>query len=101
MHGPFHRIGDSSETVRRIVETDELWGAAPRNIFRSSIPKVKAYQGPLPDSASGFEFETEVPPDVGWVPGKPTWPAVPFRPGIAADGEFAKTKVRIIKQKVI
>lgn len=44
------------------------------------IPKVKAYEGPLPEGKQGIEFTTDVPPDRGGAPGLPTWSGL--RPGI-------------------
>jgi hypothetical protein len=101
MYGPFYRVGDPPEVVRKIIESGELWGAAPRNIFRSSIPKVKAYRGELPAGVKGIQFETEIPPDFGSVPDKPCWSNVPSRPGVVVEGEFAKIRVRIIKETVL
>jgi hypothetical protein len=101
MFGPFHRLTVSHDEVRNILQTGEIWGATPRNIFQSDIPKVKAYEGPLPAGAVGIEFETEVPPDNGHVPGKPTWSATPERPGVMCDGDYAKIKVHVLRQTVI
>jgi hypothetical protein len=101
MYGPFHRLNDPPEVIRKILESGELWGKPPRNIFQSDIPTVKAYAGRLPSGAVGIEFETEVPPDYGHVPTKPTWSVKPKRRGIECDGEYAKIKVHILKQTVI
>lgn len=101
MYGPFYRVGDSPEVVREILKSGELWGTPPRNIFRSNIPKVKAYRGELPRGAKGIEFETEIAPDRGSVPDKPTWSNVPNRPGVVVEGEFAKIKVHILKETVL
>ena len=97
MFGPFHRLGDSQEVIRKIRESGELWGAAPRNSFQSAIAKVKGYAGPLLDGAQGFEFETEVQPDPGHVPAKPTWSPGPDRPDVAFDGTYAKIKIIVLK----
>jgi hypothetical protein len=96
MFGPFYRP-DPPHIVRRIVESGELWGMSPRNVFRSDTPKVKAYSGHLPSGIVGFEFETEVEPDRGCVPGKPTWSNGPKRKGIVVEGEYAKIKVTVLK----
>jgi len=101
MYGPFHRLIDSPDEVRMILESKEIWGMAPRNLFQSDIPKVKAYDGKLPAEARGIEFETEVQPDSGHVPGKPTWSAKPKRAGIRCDGDYAKIKVHVLRQTVI
>jgi hypothetical protein len=100
MYGPFHRLNDSPEEVRKILESNEIWGTSPRNFLQSDIPKVKAYDGKLPADAKGIEFETEIPPDSGHVPGKPTWSAKPKRKGVASDGDYAKIKVRVLRQTV-
>jgi hypothetical protein len=99
MFGPFHRLGDSQEVIRKIRESGELWGLPPRNFFNSDIAAAKAYAGPLPEGSSGIEFETEIPPDQGHVPKRPTWSVVPPRPGIAFDGTWAKIKIRVLKYR--
>ncbi len=99
MYGPFHRIGDSADVVRRILDSGELWGQAPRNFIQSDIRKVKAFSGPLPAGVAGIEFETDVPPDPGCVPWKPTWAA--GRRRVVDDGVYAKIKVPVLKQTVI
>ena len=101
MYGPFHRLNDSPDDVRKILATGEIWGLPPRGIFKSDIPKVKAYDGELPPDETGIEFETEVKPDSGHVPGKPTWSAKPKSAGVPYDGDYAKIKVRVLRQTVI
>ena len=51
----------------------EVWGRPARNIYQSDVPKVKAYEGHLPEGERGVEFYTSVPPDRGSVPKQPTW----------------------------
>lgn len=46
------------------------------------IPKVKAYDGPLPEGAQGFEFTTNAVPDPGGIPGKPTWSGNGLNPDV-------------------
>jgi hypothetical protein len=101
MYGPFHRLNDSPDNVRKILDSGEIWGMTPRGIFQSDIPKVKAYDGELPSGQTGIEFETEVKPDSGHVPGKPTWSVKPKRAGVVHDGDCAKIKVRVLRQTVI
>jgi hypothetical protein len=101
MFGPFHRLTNSADEVRKVLVSDELWGKSPGNFFQSDIPKVKAYDGKLPDGAKGFEFETPAKPDHGHVPGKPTWAAKPKRSGVESDSAFAKIKVHVLRQTVI
>ena len=62
MYGPFHPLNDSPDDVRKILASGEIWGTPPRGIFKSDIPKVKAYDGELPPDETGIEFETEVKP---------------------------------------
>ncbi len=94
-------MGDSPEIIQKILDSGELWGAPPRNIFQSNIPKVKAYRGELPDGLQGIQFETEIPPDIGSVPHTPTWSGVPARAGVIFEGGFAKIKVHVIKVSVL
>jgi hypothetical protein len=94
--GPYYR-SDPPSVVRKIVQSGELWGAAPRGYFRSDIPKVKAYAGHLPKDVRGFEFETEVEPDSGGVPDKPTWSYGRNRPGVIVEGEYARIRVNVLK----
>jgi hypothetical protein len=81
------------------MQTGELRGGAPRNIFQSDIPKVKAYDGHLPQGVQGFEFETSVSPDTGCVPGKPTWSN--GRPGVMIQTDVAVIEVHVLKQNVL
>ena len=99
MFGPYYRVNDSNETIHKIAQTGELWGKAPTGTFRSDFPKVKAYAGGLPEGVTGFEFETEVAPDAGCVPSKPTWSN--GRPGVIVEGNHAKIKVRVISEKLL
>jgi hypothetical protein len=101
MFGPFRRLINSLEEVNKVLRSGEIWGRAPRHVFQRDIPKVKAYAGKLPSGARGIEFETEVEPDIGHVPGKPTWSAKPKRAGIECDGDYAKIKVHVLRQTVI
>lgn len=70
MYGPYHRLGDSMENIQSIKNSRELFGNPPTNFFRSDIPKVKAYEGSLPNGAKGFEFYTPTKPNGGgYMPG--------------------------------
>jgi hypothetical protein len=81
-----------------IVKSGELWGRSPRNCNASNFPKAKAYRGPLPDGVVGFEFVTDVAPDKGGVPDKPTWCHKPRpRPGVVIEDDFAKIKVKVAR----
>ena len=86
---------DPEGTIRLIEGSGQLWGAPARNTFASHFPKVKAYAGPLPEGRSGYEFETDVAPDRGCVPGQPTWSGP--REGVVVEDDWAKIKVRLTK----
>lgn len=90
----YHRL-QTGPALRLIAQSGELWGQPAQNIFRSDIPKVKAYLGPLPEGASGVEFTADVAPDPGSVPGKPTWSGP--RPGVEVEGDFARIKITVLK----
>jgi hypothetical protein len=94
----YHRLESESQTPETAAAqqaSGEIWGGAARNVLASDIPKVKAYGGPLPDGARGVEFVTEVPPDPGQVPGKPTWTGP--RRGVRLEDGFAKIAVTVTK----
>lgn len=66
----------------------------------SLIPKVKAYDGPLPAGRRGIEFTTDVLPDDGCAPGLPTWSG--SRLGIASGEDeqrrsFVEIRVTVSK----
>ena len=89
-YGPFHRLGGRPALLDKMQQTGEIWGRPARNVFASEIPKVKAYDGPLPEGAQGVEFWTNTAPDGGSVPGKPTWAG-------PAGAEFHKLPVVVTK----
>jgi len=95
MYGPYHRVGDSEETIKAVQASGELRGNPTRNYMPSPFPKVKAYEGPLPDGKKGFEFFTNVAPDVGHVPGQPLWMST--RPGVWEENGQAVIKCSIVK----
>ena len=62
----YHRLESRTQTsadARKQVESKMIYGNDPR---------VKAYSGPL-GNRRGIEFTTDVPADLGHVPGKPIW----------------------------
>lgn len=70
----------------------------------SLLPKVKAFDGPLPAGKGGIEFTTDVPPDRGCAPGLPTWSG--SRPGVVAGidelrGSFVEIRVAVIRNTQI
>jgi RHS repeat-associated protein len=94
----YHRLNDPPDVVAKVKESGELWGAPPRNTYASDIPKAKAYDGPLPEGAFGFEFKNSTAPDVGHVPGQPVWSG--NRPGVVTENGWAKIKVEVTKDTV-
>jgi hypothetical protein len=97
--GPFYRT-DPPDIVRKVAASGEVWGSYPRNYFQSDIPKVKAYAGHLPEGMSGFEFETDVEPDKGGVPDKPTWSYNKKHAGVVVAGDYARIKVNVLKTRL-
>jgi hypothetical protein len=53
------------------METSGMIGGRPA--FGSTIPKVKAFIGPLPPDRAGIEFTTDLDPDSGCPPGRAYW----------------------------
>lgn len=56
-----------------MAATGKLGGRPARNIAAGLFPKVKAFDGPLPEGYAGIEFSTPVAPDPWHVPGCPVW----------------------------
>jgi RHS repeat-associated protein len=71
LHGPFHRF-ELPARIPGIVDSRELHGNPPGNYFGGYYPTVKAWEGPLPDGATGVTFYTRCPPD-GSAPGGQAW----------------------------
>jgi hypothetical protein len=84
----------TSETAERQQNTLEIWGSPPRNMYQSDIPKVKAYEGKLPEGKRGIEFTTDIMPDSGCRPGEPVWSGP--RMGVTVEDGYAKIKVLTI-----
>jgi len=78
-----------------VERTGELWGAPPRNIYRSSIPCVKAYAGRLPAGGKGYEFTTPVPPTHA-SPVERRW--VAGAPGVTVEDDFARIPVTVLRK---
>jgi hypothetical protein len=64
----YYRI-QGAEDNELMVNSGRVGGRAPRNIYASPFPKVKAFVGRLPSDRRGIEFTTDVIPDVGNPPG--------------------------------
>lgn len=91
----YYRVESPTQTAADAAQqekTGEIWGRVPR---RGAWPKVKAYVGRLPIGVRGLEFETDVAPDVGCPPGHAFWSGP--RAGVVIDGDYAKIKVRVMK----
>jgi len=94
----YHRFTSSTQTLEDIekqIESLEIWGKAPNNVYKSDIPKVKAFIGKLPKGKKGIEFTTDVPPDPNTPPYLATWSG--NRPGVKTQDEYAKLKVLTVK----
>ena len=64
----YHRLESPTQTAKDAAlqqSTGEIWGRAS---IWSTIPKVKAYRGPLPPHGRGIEFFSAVSPDPGSAP---------------------------------
>jgi hypothetical protein len=80
------------EDAARQEASGEIWG---RIGLGNRGPKVKAYNGPLPDGDRGIEFETQITPDPGCPPWRSNWSGP--REGVEVVGDVAKIKVVIRK----
>ena len=61
-YGPFHRLPSDKTELAKVTDSGEVWGFPARNTYRSDLPVVKAYNGPLPTGASGYEFYSPIKP---------------------------------------
>ena len=97
---PYYRVKSPSQTdedIEKQIKTKEIWGAKSRNFNRSHIPKVKAYtEWRWGKDTIGIVFWTDVAPDVGCIPGKPTWSGP--REGVKVEDGYAKIKVTKIEK---
>jgi hypothetical protein len=93
----YHRLESPTQTAidaREQAASMEIWGYPP---FGSDIPKVKAYEGPLPDGKRGIEFLTSIPPDSGAPRGQAYW----FRekPGVRLEADRAILRVGELRNR--
>lgn len=65
--------------------------------MQSSIPKVQATDGPLPDGKKGFEFTTTIKPDAGQILGQPTWSRNGFNPNVQTVNDQTAIPVTVTK----
>lgn len=89
----YHRLAGLEE-AEEVKRSGELWGAPPRNIFRSDIPCVKAFAGGLKENDDGYEFITEVEPSYS-SPYERRW--VAGSPGVTVEDGFAKIAVTVTR----
>jgi hypothetical protein len=92
----YHRLESPTQPPVIVVVRQQSGTIRGYPALGSHIPKVKAYDGPLPEGARGIEFTTDVPPDPGCAPGLPTWSGP--REGVSIrtdhqDREFAEISV--------
>jgi RHS repeat-associated protein len=90
----YHRKVSAVETAQ-VLQSGEVWGRPPRNFIQSDIPKVQAFNGPLPPGQSGYEFVTDVEPDKGTPPWLASWSG--DRWGVTTEDGFAKINVAVTK----
>lgn len=96
LYGPFHRMGDSMESIQTIKSSQELFGNAPTNFYKSDIAKVKAYRGELPAGKQGFEFYSPVKPNGGGMDGRALW----FSPNPGVKFVQEKAVIRCVVTKI-
>lgn len=98
--GPFHRRTNSNPSENeRVASSGEVWGRPRGNIYAGLFPAVKAWDGLLPEGIVGFEFYTDVEPDVGRPPEWPQWSE--GRPGVSVleRGELVAISVIVTKRQ--
>ncbi len=61
LHGPFHRRQNASQN-ETMVNSGYVGGVPARNIFATTTPAAKGFEGPLPSQFTGIEFYTPVVP---------------------------------------
>jgi len=58
-YGPFHRFQNAADN-ELVERAGMVGGRRARNIAAGFVPKVKAFEGPLPPGRAGIEFFTTV-----------------------------------------
>ncbi|MBV8517757.1 MAG: hypothetical protein JO197_10200 [Acidobacteria bacterium] len=94
----YHRI-QGRELNELMQRTGKVGGRRMRNIGSGILPRVKAYDGPLPPECTGIEFTTEVEPYSGSIPGKPTWRQGDAGVEVAELNELVLIPVTIIRRQ--
>ena len=80
------------EHAQKQERSGELWGSVAQFGLQ---PKVKAYEGNLPDGVRGIEFTTDTPPDFGCPPGQAFWSGP--RDGVEVVAGYAKIRITVVK----
>ncbi len=98
-YGPFFRVitpTQTEEDIEKQLQSKEIWGKPPRNIYSSDIPKVQAFTEEMPGvkKNQGIKFTTDVPPDSGSPPGQAQWSSL--NPGVKIEDGYAQLKVLTI-----
>ena len=93
---PIYHRHSGREEAEEVARSGELWGAPPRNVFRSDIPCVKAFADGLDNGDDGYEFTTDIEPAYAsryerrWVAGSP---------GVAVENDLAKIPVTVTRDQ--
>jgi hypothetical protein len=96
----YHRIESPTQPAEIALVQRQTGKLRGYPALGSIIPKVKAYDGPLPEGKRGIEFTTDVPPDDGAAPGRPTWsgPRRGIMFGVDDEGrDFVEIAVEVTK----
>jgi RHS repeat-associated protein len=100
-YGPYYRL-DTADNVARAKASGFHGGVAARNTHASDTAEAKAYVGPLPAEASGFEFYTPVAPRKNTPPHVALWPTK--QPGVLkgtmGDADAAFIPIRITRDSI-
>jgi hypothetical protein len=87
---------DPSENAK-VSASGQVWGGRRRNVFAGARPAVKAWDGPLPEGITGYEFYTRVRPDPDQAPGWPQWSE--GQPGVVVIEEHELVAISVIVTK--
>ena len=100
VYGPFYRIeapkGQDVDAMIKQILSGELWGRRPS--FGGDA-RAKAYNGSLPENASGFEFWAFTPPDNYQPQGPNYWrnPSTYVEVGVDDEGDVVKLRLAFVK----
>lgn len=86
----YHRVANSRTQTMRVAKlqyrSGEIWG---RGNFKSELPSVAAWLGPLADQNEGIQFDSEIPYAKN---GDPAW-AIWYLPEHGGDSGVMKKDV--------